>query len=86
MQAGELIEGMIISELRGLCTSCAHSPTCMYYRASEKIIIQCEIFRVADDTITDADAAHGLCVTCDHSSHCTLPGRKSGVWHCNEFT
>jgi hypothetical protein len=85
MQAGELIEGMIISELRGLCTSCAHSPTCMYYQASEKIIIQCEIFRVTEDVSHEPNVLYGLCTTCDQSPHCKLPGRKEGVWHCNEF-
>jgi hypothetical protein len=85
MQAAEVIEGMIISELRGLCTSCAHARTCVYYRSSEKIIIQCELFKL-DEGLHDTEVLHGLCTSCDQASHCKLPGRITGVWHCNEFT
>jgi hypothetical protein len=86
MQAREVIEGMIISELKGLCTSCAHSGTCVYFKSSERIILQCELFRVNDGDVHDPDAPQGLCTSCDHARQCTLSGRKTGVWHCNEFS
>lgn len=85
MHTNETIEEIIVRELRGLCASCARAEGCLYHNTSLKVIIQCDMF---DDALTGDASAHplqGLCRTCDHSSYCKLPGRKHGVWRCNEF-
>ena len=85
MQTRELIEDLVTRELKALCTTCAHVSTCVYYRATSKAIIQCEIFSIDQDNAGETESAQGLCTSCDLASHCKLPGRKIGVWRCNEF-
>ncbi len=83
MPVNQLIEEMIIREMKGLCASCLHAPSCVYFRMSKREIIQCEMFEEDKDQL--AFPAAGLCKTCDHAQSCKLPGRKQGVWHCDEF-
>jgi hypothetical protein len=89
MQMKETIEDIVTRELKGLCISCAHTQTCPYHKAASKVIIQCEFFQLdlLDQTKQSAhDSPQGLCATCDHANRCTLPGRKEGVWRCNDFS
>jgi hypothetical protein len=89
MQIKETIEDIVTRELKGLCISCAHTQTCPYHKAASKVIIQCEFFQLdlLDlTTHTTHDSLQGLCATCDSATHCTLPGRKQGVWRCNDFS
>ena len=79
----EIIEEMVSAGMTGLCPTCLHDETCVYRSNSVKDVIQCELFEV--DAEIDSPALRGLCKTCDHASYCTLPGKKSGVWHCNEY-
>lgn len=79
----EIIEEMVSEGMKGLCPTCLHGQTCVYRSKAEKDIIQCELFE--EDLEIDSPALRGLCKTCDHASYCTLPGKKSGVWHCNEY-
>jgi hypothetical protein len=79
-----LIEEIIVMEMKGLCTTCAHATHCVYLKSSSKAIIQCELFEL-DGTLKSPTSANGLCKTCDNASRCNLPGRAEGVWHCNEF-
>ena len=51
-----------------------------------RAIIQCELSKLDQEHIMDSDATRGLCRSCDHALHCTLPGRKDGVWRCPEFS
>lgn len=84
-------------KLSGLCVTCNSAGTCMHLRHLEPPIWNCEEFddRVPIRRISDAApeprepdtalAVPGLCANCDHLSVCTLPGRASGVWHCEEY-
>jgi hypothetical protein len=89
MQMKEIIEDIVTRELKGLCISCAHTQTCPYRKSATKVIIQCEFFQLDLLDLTEHathNSLHGLCATCDHANHCTLPGRKEGVWRCNDFS
>jgi hypothetical protein len=83
MAADQLIEEIITREVRGLCTTCIHAETCAYSLSSTKTIIQCELFQL--DQAVEVLSSGGLCKTCDQLSTCRLPGRRTGVWHCDEF-
>jgi hypothetical protein len=87
MHLNQTIEEIITSELRNLCSSCSLADSCVYHHASTKAIIQCELFELDPDERIDhvRDLPAGLCANCDHASYCKLPGRKDGVWRCNEF-
>lgn len=76
------VEELVQSELKGLCTNCAHSGDCSYFRNSAKAIIQCEMYTLATP---DAVPMSGLCKTCEHRGFCKLPGRNTGAWHCNDY-
>jgi hypothetical protein len=84
MQINEIIEDLVTRELKELCIACVHASTCVYHKTATRAVIQCELFET-DPQIPDTNSLHGLCITCDHAAHCTLPGRKEGVWRCNEF-
>jgi hypothetical protein len=82
----DLIEEMVVKEFMGLCSTCAHVHSCAYSeRRSDKVIIQCEMFEVDHDNLSGEKTPSGLCRTCDLTTVCRLPGRKTGTWHCNEF-
>jgi hypothetical protein len=85
MQTNTIIEDMLTRELKSLCGTCVYKNDCIYYRTSTKAIIQCELFELDQEFNIDSSSARGLCATCDHTDHCTLPGRRQGVWRCNEF-
>jgi hypothetical protein len=85
MQVKELIEDVIISEVKGLCVTCAHADSCVYYKTATKSIIQCELFELDNSSRAALRAPKGLCKTCDLATRCKLPGRLEGLWHCNEF-
>ena len=81
-----IMEEIVVSELRGLCSSCIHLATCCYYKKnSHKVVIQCELFEVDDEVGSPQNNPEGLCKNCDLSAACKLPGRRIGTWHCNEF-
>jgi hypothetical protein len=85
MYAQELLEEIIEKEFRGLCISCAHDDACNYRNATNKHIIQCEMYELDNEANGENEPPRGLCVSCDNAAICKLPGRKSGVWHCNEY-
>jgi hypothetical protein len=85
MQVKELIEDVIISEVKGLCGTCAHADNCFYYKTALKAIIQCELFELDNTSRAGLSSPKGLCKTCDLATRCKLPGRVQGLWHCNEF-
>jgi hypothetical protein len=85
MQSNEIIEDIVMREFKALCDTCAHQGDCVYHQTSTKAIIQCELFEYEEEQIIGSAAALGLCITCDLANECTLPGRKVGTWHCNEF-
>lgn len=87
MQINQIIEDLITSEIRELCSTCVHSHSCIYHQTSVKAIIQCELFELNREETTreSANSPAGLCSSCDHSEYCNLPGRRDGVWRCNEF-
>jgi hypothetical protein len=89
MQIQDWIDEIIVSELKGLCYTCQHVESCAYRKNTTKKIIQCELYEL-DTDVRYANGSYepdlaGLCKTCDHAPTCALPGRKSGVWHCNEY-
>jgi hypothetical protein len=86
MQTNTIIENLVARELKALCGACVHQYECIYHKTSTKAIIQCELFKLGREHIADSDATHGLCTTCDHAHHCTLPGRRDGVWRCPDFS
>jgi hypothetical protein len=82
----EIIQEIVVKELKGLCSSCVHLTTCGYFkRNSHKVVIQCELFEVDEVVALPQNVPDGLCKTCDLAAACRLPGRKMGTWHCNEF-
>ena len=81
----EIIEEIVARELKTLCCTCAHFEDCVYRKTTSKAVIQCELFEVADDESYGPTPPAGLCSTCDHADYCKLPGRKDGVWRCDEF-
>jgi hypothetical protein len=85
MEIPELIEQIIVKEIKGLCSSCAYAHDCLYQKVTTKAIIQCEMFELELEGETVLAPTKGLCKSCDHASECKLPGRIHGVWHCNEF-
>jgi hypothetical protein len=84
MQARQVIEQLIIKEVKGLCSGCSNSGACIYEKVAIKQVIQCELFELDADPQPSA-TAKGLCKSCDNASVCKLPGRNDGVWHCYEF-
>ena|SRR6187455_2128244 len=81
-----IIEEIVVKEFRGLCLTCLHVATCSYFkRQSNKIVIQCELFEVDDEVALAQHSPAGLCKSCDLAADCRLPGRRMGIWHCNEF-
>jgi hypothetical protein len=85
MHTHERIEQLVAKELKSLCTTCMHTHECVFMKASTRAIIQCELFQLDLDQEYILDAPKGLCKTCDNASVCKLPGRREGLWHCNEF-
>lgn len=85
MHTKELIESIVINEVKGLCVTCMHAETCVYYKTATKGIIQCELYTLEVESVLNINTARGLCKTCDHALHCKLPGKNEGVWRCNEF-
>jgi hypothetical protein len=85
MVTKEYIEDIVSEGLKGLCTKCVHMVRCSYHRQAGKVVIQCELYEMDDETSTSSTPVKGLCKNCDHATRCSLPGRVSGVWHCNEY-
>jgi hypothetical protein len=82
----EILEELIVQGFRSLCSTCRHADSCTYFnRQVSKPVIQCELFEVDHEEPLVSETPGGLCRNCDVASHCTLPGRKTGIWHCNEF-
>ncbi|HMG93903.1 MAG TPA: hypothetical protein VK589_27780 [Chryseolinea sp.] len=82
----DVIEEIVISEFKGLCSSCVHLASCGYFKKnSHKAVIQCELFEVDDEVVLPQNIPDGLCRNCDLAAECRLPGRRMGTWHCNEF-
>jgi hypothetical protein len=81
MQTQVLIERLVETEMTALCVSCLTRHDCALQRITSKIIIHCESY----NPDFDENVPKGLCKTCDNASVCQLPGRKEGIWHCNEF-
>ena len=82
-----IIEDLIQNELRGLCTNCALAEHCAYRKATKKVIVQCELYQLndgSDDSKSFAIHA-GLCINCDKVKSCELPGKNTGIWHCEEY-
>jgi len=77
-----VIKDALVNELKPLCAVCIHLDDCEYYKKSAKAIIQCELFE--EELLPDPDGK-GLCGLCGYNRRCTLPGKKYGVWHCEEF-
>lgn len=89
MYSQDLIEELMQHELKGLCTNCALESDCTYRKASHKIIIQCELYQLSDEThILQSNAnlmQKGLCMNCNRVDSCGLPGKHTGIWHCEEY-
>jgi hypothetical protein len=85
MRTNEMIERMVMNELKGLCLTCRHTKNCVYHKSTAKQVIQCELFDCDLDSHNNDHVLRGLCTNCDHALACTLPGKQTGVWHCNEF-
>ncbi len=86
MRTNNIIENLVTRELKSLCNTCIHQDECVYYKTATKAIIQCELFVLDQEYIRDSNSPLGLCTNCDHASDCTLPGRRHGVWRCDDFS
>lgn len=86
MQTNTIIENIVIRELKALCGACIYQDECIHRKTSTRAIIQCELFKLNHEHRVDSHSKIGLCSSCDHADHCTLPGRKQGVWRCREFS
>jgi hypothetical protein len=84
MYSKGIIEEIVARELQPLCTTCIHMHTCMYYQQATRAVIQCESYEV-DDEDHGSPEARGLCKNCDNLGKCTLPGKNTGTWHCNDY-
>jgi hypothetical protein len=84
MQIHSEVEEMIITGFKGLCETCVNAETCVYSRLAAKAVIQCELFEENHEEIRTENPC-GLCRNCENAPTCKLPGRKHGVWHCEEF-
>jgi hypothetical protein len=81
------IETLLQNELQGLCTNCVNTAHCSYRKATDKIIIQCELFELNNPVVHESvSGLGGLCANCATAVFCQLPGRNVGVWHCEEYT
>ena len=80
-----VMEEIIETEFKGLCTSCTHIHDCQYHRATLRLIIQCEMHETDDELQNSNGVLKGLCINCDRALQCKLPGRITGLWHCNEY-
>ncbi len=88
MLTQESIELLLENELFGLCASCTKAEACSYRKATEKIIIQCQLYEVtieADAPASVTSKPRGLCMNCALARVCQLPDRSVGVWHCEEY-
>jgi hypothetical protein len=87
MHSQDLIERLIQNELKGLCINCSLANHCPYRKATDKIIIQCELHQFSEeaDAPQPVSTQKGLCVNCCRANVCQLPGRKTGIWHCEEY-
>ena len=88
MQTQESIELLFQNDLYGLCTNCAKATHCSYLAATEKIIIQCQLYEFNQDNIVsevEYVQTKGLCMNCAKADFCHLPNRVVGVWHCEEY-
>lgn len=85
MHVKTMIEDLVDKELKGLCNNCIHASDCIYYKTSTKTIIQCELYHIDEDGRQEIQVLMGLCKNCDQAHNCTLPGKRHGVWHCNEY-
>jgi hypothetical protein len=84
MYSKGIIEEIVARELQALCTTCIYAHACVYYKQANKAVIQCESYKV-DDEGPGVPEPKGLCKNCDNLSTCSLPGKNTGVWHCNEY-
>jgi hypothetical protein len=88
MPTQEKIKHLIELELKGLCTNCALSSDCIYRMATNKVIVQCELYQLGEE---DTNASklisiqRGLCMNCVKVDTCQLPGKNEGIWHCEEY-
>jgi hypothetical protein len=87
MYSSEIIENLLQQELKGLCMSCINAPTCSYRLATDKTVIQCEMFETGNRFVqqTNYTQPGGLCMNCAKATICQLPDRYVGVWHCGEY-
>jgi hypothetical protein len=87
MYSQELIEVLLEHELKGLCTNCSLASGCTYRKTSPKIIVQCELYQLIEDSesIENKLFQKGLCMNCSRVDSCKLPGKHTGIWHCEEY-
>lgn len=87
MHTQELIEHLIQSELKGLCTNCEFAKHCSYRKATDKIIIQCELYQLSElERVPQlVSTQRSLCTSCCKADACHLPGRHTGIWHCEDY-
>ncbi|HEX5168726.1 MAG TPA: hypothetical protein VFW11_06105 [Cyclobacteriaceae bacterium] len=87
MYTQDSIESLLLNELRGLCINCAKAEHCSYRNGTDKIIIQCEMYQLGGeaDAFASALPPRGLCTNCYRADSCQLPGRRTGIWHCEEY-
>jgi len=86
---------------KGLCTTCAHSSSCIYPRNPERPVSFCEEFE-GERAVPKLAAAPlavkpeprepeqgrpsvGLCAYCERWLTCTYSKTEAGVWHCEEY-
>ena len=88
-----------IEEHLGLCTTCDHLSSCVFYMANGKSVQQCEEYAMSVDAgMTDRrmktaaeEAApkeyeyKGLCMNCEKRNVCRFAKSEGGIWHCEEY-
>lgn len=87
MHTHQFMEALIQHELKGLCTNCSMACDCTYRKATHKIIIQCQLYQLSDESenLHSTSVPKGLCVSCDLVDSCQLPVKHTGIWHCEEY-
>lgn len=83
----EQISYLLEHELKGLCVNCTLSSSCSYRKATDKIIIQCELYQLGEVEEVPGLLAiqKGLCSNCEREDTCQLSARHTGIWHCQEY-
>ena len=83
MQPLAVIEDLLENELKGLCATCDLASKCFYRKETNKIIIQCELYRLYE--ASGVSGQRSLCTSCSKAETCRLSERHMVIWRCEVY-